>query len=223
VIFPLLRLVLLALVRLLTRCRVEGREHVPPSGALIYASNHLHYFDTPVIGVSLPRPFDSHALAGERYQRHPFWLILAPAGSIFINRGQVDRRALQQAMHVLEDGGCLAIAVEGTRSKSGALAEGKVGAAYLATRAGVPIVPVAVYGTEQIVKAWKRLRRAEVIVRIGEPFSLPAGHARSAELQAHTDTIMRRLASLLPEDYHGAYAARPAQADSAAVAEPAEA
>ncbi|GAB4479106.1 MAG: lysophospholipid acyltransferase family protein [Anaerolineae bacterium] len=205
VLHPVMLWVIRLLVKLLTRYHVEGLENVPAEGALIFASNHLHHLDAPVVGVSVPR--EAHALAGERYERHfPFGPILKIAGSIFIRRGEVDRRALAQAMAVLADGKTLAIAVEGTRSKTGTLAEGKLGAAYIATRAGVPIVPVVVWGTEQIIPSWKRLRRAEVVVRFGRPFTLPAGRARSQELAAYTARIMAELAALLPESYRGAYA-----------------
>ncbi len=205
VLHPVMLWVITLLVKLLTRYRVEGLENVPAKGALIFASNHLHHLDAPVVGISVPR--EAHALAGERYEHHfPFGPILKIAGSIFIRRGEVDRRALAQAMAVLADGKALAIAVEGTRSKTGTLAEGKLGAAYIATRAGAPIVPVVVWGTEQIIPAWKHLRRAEVVVRFGKPFMLPAGRARSQELAVYTGQIMAELAALLPESYRGAYA-----------------
>ncbi len=196
------------LVRLLTRPRVEGLENVPRQGPMIVVSNHLHHLDVPVLGVTLP--FHVYTLAAEKYQSHPFFgLILRIAGAIHIQRGEVDRHALRQAMNVLEDGLVLAIAVEGTRSRSGALAKGKTGAAYLAARADVPIVPAVTWGTENIIPAWLRLRRAEVTVRYGQPFRLPAGRARSDALEAHTEIIMATLASLLPEDYRGVYTDHP--------------
>lgn len=212
--FRLLRGVISFLVHLLTRFRIEGTEHIPPANQpVIFVSNHLHHLDAPAVGISLPRDRDIRALAAERYEQHLFFgLILKAAGSIFIQRGEVDRKALRQALNVLEDGKCMAIAVEGTRSKTGALAQGKTGAAYLATRANVPLVPLAVWGSEQILPAWMRLRRAEVIVRFGEPFYLPEGRARTAELDAHTEIIMTHIALLLPPEYRGVYAERAEQA-----------
>ncbi len=103
----------------------------------------------------------------------------------------------------------LAVAVEGTRSHSGGLAEGKTGAAYLATRANVPLVPAVTWGTENIIPAWAHLRRADVYVVFGEPFRLPEGRARSAELEAYTEDIMVRLARMLPEQYRGVYREHP--------------
>lgn len=203
-LFRIVREIIIFLVRLLTRLRVEGVENVPDQGPVIVLSNHLHHLDTPVIGITLPR--HTWPLAAEKYEQHWFFApILRQTGAIFIQRGEVDRKALRQAINVLEDGGCLAVAVEGTRSKTGELSEGKTGAAYLATRTGAACVPVVVWGTEQIIPAWKRLKRAQVTVMYGEPFHLPEGRARSAELNTYTEQIMHRLASLLPEQYRGRY------------------
>lgn len=195
------------LVRLLAKLRVEGLENVPADRPLIFVTNHLHYLDTPLVGPTLPR--EVRALAGERYEKHIFGILLTSAGCIYINRGEVDRSALRQAFNVLEDGLALTIAIEGTRSKSGELTEGKTGAAYIATRMNVPLLPVVVTGTEQIIPAWKRLRRANVHVRYGPPFYLPEGRARAADLDNYTEEIMVTLAAMLPPDYRGMFADHP--------------
>jgi 1-acyl-sn-glycerol-3-phosphate acyltransferase len=207
-LFRLAAAIMRLLVRLLTRAHIEGLDRIPDSGPLIVVSNHLHYFDTAAVGATLPRP--SYVLAAEKYEHHIlFGPILRIAGAIFINRGEADRAALRQARAVLQDDHCLAIAIEGTRSQSGALAEGKQGTAYLATRADAPIIPVVVWGTENIIPAWFRLRRAEVHVVYGEPFRLPAGRARADDLDRYTEQIMIRLARLLPIDYRGVYRGHP--------------
>ena len=199
--------VLAGLVRLLIRLDVKGVDNVPQEGATILVTNHLHYLDTPAVGITIPRM--GYVLAAEKYENHVFGPILKTGGAIFINRGEADRRALRMAMNVLEDGKQLAIAVEGTRSDTGALAKGKTGAAYLATRTNAPLVPVVVWGTEDIIPTWKRLRRPTVHVRYGEPFRLPEGRARSAQLEQYTDEIMATLAAMLPAEYRGAYADHP--------------
>ncbi len=199
------------LVRLLARYRIEGTEHVPEHGPAIFVTNHLSYFDTPVLGMSLPG--HAYTLAAEKYENHLFSPILKTAGAIFIQRGEVDRAALRQALNVLEDGHFLTVAVEGTRSQTGALAAGKTGAAYLATRANVPLVPMVVWGTTEVTAAWKRLRRPVVTVRYGEPFRLPEGRARTEQLEAYTEEIMTTLAALLPEQYRGIYRDHPRVAE----------
>src|SRR5690606_8323806 len=107
------------LLKLLAKPHVEGRERVPMEGPVIVVTNHLHHLEVPD-GVPVPRR--AWVLAGERYERHPFGPIRRSAGAIFIARGAPDRSALRQALSVLEDGNALAIAVEGTRSRTAALA-----------------------------------------------------------------------------------------------------
>jgi 1-acyl-sn-glycerol-3-phosphate acyltransferase len=105
------------------------------------------------------------------------------------------------------------MAPEGTRSQSEALIPGRPGAAYLASKTGVPIVPVGVTGTEdRAVKArLRRLQRPHIVIRIGSPFTLPPMERqdRDAYLQAYTDEIMCRIAVLLPPTYRGVYADHP--------------
>lgn len=186
---------------------IQGAENIPQEGAFILATNHLSFLDSPLLFIVVPRIV--YLLAGERYQNHIFTPILNIPGAIFVQRGEVDRNALHQAMNVLEDGHCLAIAIEGTRSRTGQMIAGKTGVAYVATRSGAPIVPVVVWGTEQIVPAWKRFRRPEVHVHFGKMIRLPEGRARPGELDAYTDDIMTTMAGMLPEDYRGVYRDHP--------------
>jgi 1-acyl-sn-glycerol-3-phosphate acyltransferase len=207
-LYKLLRVIIRFLARLLTRLHIEGVEHVPASGACILISNHLSYMDSPINFAATPRVI--HVLAGEKYEHHLlFGPLLRVAGAVFIRRGEVDRKALRQALAILEDGHCLGMAIEGTRSRTGGLIQGKTGAAYLATRADVPLVPVAIWGTDKMGAALRRFRRADVYVRYGKPFRLPPGHARTAQLDQYTDEIMVTLASMLPEEYRGIYRDHP--------------
>ncbi len=194
------------LLRVLSRLDVQGREEFPAHGAYILVTNHLHWLDSPVVAVTLPHR--AYVFAGEKWEKH--WLLgpfFHSLGAIFVRRGEVDRQALRQALAVLQGGGVLGMAPEGTRSKTGGLQQGRTGAAYLAYRAGVPILPVVCTGQEKVFWALRRLRRATVRVRIGAPFYPPPveGKASSAEVQALTDEIMVRLAAMLPPEYRGVY------------------
>ena len=104
----------------------------------------------------------------------------------------------------------MAVAPEGTRSRTGGLQQGRDGAVYLASRTGATIIPVVAWGQERAFEAWRRLRRPEIHVRIGAPIHLPPGaeRGRTAELHGYTDELMLTLARMLPEQYRGVYAER---------------
>ena len=207
----LLRWIFDRLSALLTRRVVEGLENLPPDGPYIIAVNHLSYLDVPFV-FGLIGSEKVTGWAAEKYQRHPlFGPILRMAGGIFIERGRVDRRALSSAIAWLQQGNIFAMAPEGTRSKSGALARGKTGIVYLAHETGVPIVPFAITGTETAVRCWLRLRRPTFTLRVGKPFHLPPLDPanRSASLRQQADEIMCRVAALLPPAYRGFYADHP--------------
>ena len=127
---------------------------------------------------------------------------------IFVARGEADRKAISRAIEVLKQGYMLAIAPEGTRSKTGALQQAHEGPAYLASRTGALIVPVGAYGQEKTEACWKRLRRPHIVVTIGDPFVLPGtpNKAKGQQLVVYTDEIMLHIAALLPEAYRGVYA-----------------
>jgi 1-acyl-sn-glycerol-3-phosphate acyltransferase len=128
-------------------------------------------------------------------------------GTIPIQRGQGDSRALRQSLQVLREGGVLLISPEGTRSPTYSLQQGKEGMALLAARTGAPIIPVAITGTEQRVRYWRRLRRVPVRILIGNPFYLDPGEERPRRpiLRAMTDEAMYQLAATLPPEYRGIY------------------
>ncbi len=207
-LYVTLRGLIRPLVQVLFRIHVEGLENIPEQGPFILVSNHLSYFDSPLLFAVLPRVMT--ALAAEKYERHPvFGPMLRVAGAIFIRRGEADRAAIQQVIASLEDGHPLAVAIEGTRSRTGGLGAGKLGAAYFATRANVPLVLGAIHGSEQTRHEWLRFRRPEVHIRFAPPIWLPQKPMRTHELQQQTEDLMTMLAAMLPSAYRGHYARRP--------------
>jgi 1-acyl-sn-glycerol-3-phosphate acyltransferase len=194
-----------------THIEVIGMENVPPTGGLILAANHLSRLDPPLVFAVVGRD-DVTALVADKYIHNPFfnWMINGVHG-IWINRESADFRALRVARDYLQQGGALGVAPEGTRSRTHALIQGKTGVAYLADRAGVPVVPVAITGTESAVSTFFHLRRPHIRIRFGEPFCLQPSerHARGASLEHNTDEIMCRIAALLPPEYRGVYAVHP--------------
>lgn len=205
-LYRLMQRLLWALARLLTQLKVSGIESVPLHGPLVIAPNHIHAFDVPLVGMVIPRR--AAIFAADKWRgKLGGWVMERITRVIYVARGEADRGALSQALEVLKEGHALAVAPEGTRTRTGGLQQGKHGAVYLASRTGATIVPVAIWGHEKAMAAWRHLRRPEVYVRIGEPIHLPAGaeHARTAELHAYTDELMLALARLLPAGYRGVY------------------
>lgn len=199
----------------LSRLDVQGEENVPPSGGLIVASNHVSILDAPLVFAVIDRK-DLTALITDKYVRHILIRPLVEAvRGIWINREEADVQALRTARNYLREGRALGIAPEGTRSTTGALLQAKTGVAYLADKAGAPILPVAIWGTETAAAQLKRLRRPAIHIHFGEPFMLPklARDERSEALERNTDTIMCRIAVMLPPQYRGVYAGHPCLSD----------
>jgi 1-acyl-sn-glycerol-3-phosphate acyltransferase len=192
------------LVRATMRVRVEGLEHVPPSGPAIIAGNHLSLLDSVVVIPYLPRP--TILLLAEELRVWPWiGLVLGRIGNaILVRRGSGERRPVELAAAVLAAGGIVAVAPEGRRSKSGSLQRGRNGVARLAVRTGAPVVPVAIWGQERAFRSWRRLRRAPVDVRFGASPSL--GNLNASAPTVVTTRVMVEIARLLPPEYRGAYA-----------------
>jgi len=206
-----LRSIIRFLFNLLTHIEVEGLDNIPTSGGAILSANHLGRLDSAFVFMFLERE-DASGLVADKYKRY---ILLRPlidaVGGIWINRDEADFQALRVARQYLQNGGMLGIAPEGTRSKTGALMPAKTGVAYLADKAGVPIIPVGITGTEKAFRELFRIRRPRLTVHFGKPFSLPRLERgeRSANLRANTDEIMCRIAALLPEEYRGVYRDHP--------------
>jgi len=203
--------VLRFLFRNLTRVQVQNEEKVPSEGACILATNHMSRLDVPLLMISTPRQ-DLIALVADKYKTNIlFSFMVQVTGSIWLDRGKADFTAFRSALDYLKKGGTLGIAPEGTRSTVRALLPGKPGAVLLAEKAHVPVVPVAITGTEDSVSKLFRLRRPDIQVIYGDVFWLPAMDRsdRDAWLEKYTDEIMCRIAVLLPSRYHGAYAGHP--------------
>jgi len=206
--YRLLQAIIRGIIKLFGTVHVEGVANFPTEGPYIIAINHLHWMDIPVLFIVLPH--ETATFAAEKWENHWFVgrLLHTFGHAIFVRRGEADRRALVKAINWLKQGGVLGIAPEGTRSRSGVLQPGKPGVAYLASRTGVPVVPVAMWGHEKFWKDVRRLRRPHVHIRVGRPIVFPGtpNRVKGELLDAYTEQIMLAIARMLPEEYRGVYA-----------------
>ena len=204
--YRLIQAVFRVVFHTICKVRVEGLEKLPRKGPLIMYSNHLHLFDAPIIFSILP--VRGTVMAAEKWETN-FFLgpLLRAINAVFINRGAADRKAIRTVQTLLERGAIVAIAPEGTRSRTGGLQEGKGGAALLASKTGAILAPLVVYGHETWFEDLRHFRRASVVVRFGDAFRVPPleGGNKSQQVADLTQDMMVRLARLLPPAYRGVY------------------
>jgi len=165
-----------------------GREHVPESGPVIFASNHRSFLDPFVIATIARRPM--YYVAKEELFKRPLtaWFLNA-LGAFPVRRGQGDGDMLETAKAILARGDSVLIFPEGTRIRPGSLGRPRRGVGRLALETGAPVVPVAVIGTEAIRKRW-RIRPHKVRIRVGRPLTFPQVESASPQLAAAvTDRI----------------------------------
>jgi 1-acyl-sn-glycerol-3-phosphate acyltransferase len=179
--------------------RVLGAWRVPATGPVIFAVNHSHNIDGPMVMGVAPRP--THFLIKKEAFIGPLDPFLLGIGQVKVDRTTTDRTAITQALGVLDNGGVLGIFPEGTRGE-GDFASLRAGLAYFAVRSGAPIVPVAVLGSSdrrgRLIKALPPLR-SRVDVVFGEPFEAGDGSGRRTRkaLDEATGRIQKQLAAHL--------------------------
>jgi 1-acyl-sn-glycerol-3-phosphate acyltransferase len=194
------------LMKIFIRTNLRGLEHFPRQGPLLITANHLGDLDALACLAYFPRRVDYLGKA-ELYDYPVLGWIQRIYGTIWVHRGQPDRRALRAALDGLAEGRYISLAPEGRESLSGSLEPGTGGAAFLALKAQAPILPVTFTGTqnERIYNNLKRLRRSEISMTIGLPYQLEPDPDRKQAIEKATDQIMLRLAAQLPPEYRGVY------------------
>ena len=183
---------------LVTRSEVYGRERVPKTGGAVYAINHLHWIDVPLVGVLSPRTV--RFVAKAEAASHPVvgWFLRAH-GTISVRRGEGDRDAVRMMRAAARDGEIVGLFVEGTRQTHGRPGPAQPGAAMVAIQEDVPVIPVAVYGTQ----FWKIGNFARCSVAFGEPVrfeGLPKGgrgyKEATAEIERRINVLFDWLADV---------------------------
>lgn len=207
-----LRSIVRFFMRLIADLEINGIEKLPP-GNVIVAANHLGRLDTAALLCILDRE-DIIMPVAEKYRDHRLYGAIGRAvNAVWLNRFDADYAAFRQILERMEQGGLLVIAPEGTRSKTEALQQGKMGVAFLASKSGYPVLPVAVTGTEDrvIMENLKRFRRSKITATAADlmTIDIPKGKGREEAMREATDEIMCQIAALLPEKYRGVYADHP--------------
>jgi 1-acyl-sn-glycerol-3-phosphate acyltransferase len=169
--YTLARIVLTLPTMLLWRVRAIGLENVPKTGPLVLAPNHFSQMDHFFVGLYLRRKI--RFMAKSQLFGPPVLTYIYKHGGVFpIRRGNHDEEAFETVRQLLAQGEMLLVYAEGGRSRSQELGEPKPGIGRIALETGVPIVPVAINGSER-ARQWTRLRFPKVTVQFGEPLTFP--------------------------------------------------
>ncbi len=202
--YALGRIVMTPLTLLLYRVRAIGVKNVPRQGPLVLAPNHFSQMDHFFVGVYLRRKV--RFMAKSQLFGPPVLTYIYKHGGVFpIRRGHRDEEAFKTVHQLIDQGEMLLVYAEGGRSRSGRMGEPKPGIGRIALESGVPIVPVAIHGSER-VRRWKRLSFPKVTVRFGEPVSFSREEAPSRERQLEIATeifarVRKMHDELAEEDY----------------------
>lgn len=201
-LYRVLRALVRVVGRLYLRTRMIGAERLRIDGAFIIAPVHRSNLDGPLVNSRCPRKVRSLAKIEMFKGRAGTW-ISAMIGSFPVHRGAGDRRSLQAAIGLLRRGEPLLVFPEGSRQSGGQVGEIFGGAAFLAARTGVPILPVGISGTEEAMppKA-KLLRRVPVSIVIGEPLLPPNienGRLSSYQRNEFTDRLREAMQAAMDE------------------------
>jgi len=186
-----LRSVIRVVLLIWRRWTVRGIENLPARGGVVVVANHVSNLDPVVVGCALTRKI--HFMAKAELFKVPLLASLIRAlGAFPVNREKSDRHAIRRALEILESGQIVGVFPEGTRSKTGELQKPHIGAAMLAVKANVPLLPMAVKGTRG------GFRKISVV--IGEPIYIPdlwSNRPGKEELESLSELVMGKIAAML--------------------------
>ena len=184
--------------RLLFRGRTGCNAHVPMDGAMVVVANHGSHLDPPLLGHALGRPVAFMAKA-ELFRVPLLGPIIRACGAYPVARGASDREAIRTATDRLEEGWAIGVFIDGTRQGDGRVNAPQPGAALLAARAGVPLLPVAIVNSHRALGTGaKRLRLVPIHIRIGTLIPPPASRRR-ADLDQATAACQQQINALLDQ------------------------
>ncbi len=214
--YQLSRLIIGPGLHLLARTEVIGAENVPASGGAILASNHLSVLDSFYLPLSLERPVTfaakSEYFTGKRPMERIAGAYMRATKQLAVDRdgARAAQEMLEAALALLKGGALFGIYPEGTRSPDGRLYRGRTGVGWLALHSGVPVIPVAMIGTDRLLPPGHTIPRpGRIQVRIGKPmlFGEFAGQPAGArQRRAVTDRVVAAIRELSGQEYAPIYA-----------------
>ena len=180
----------------LFRPRIIGRENIPRHGGFILASNHISYYDPPLVGSWQRRQL--YFFAKQELFRNPFFgMVLHACNALPVKRGTIDREAIKLAAEAVHKGYGLVFFPEGTRSRTDQFLPAKAGLGIVAQAADCPVVPAYLHGSNKLRDCFRRRIRMAIVY--GEPLSADWVRAFThdkAGYQALTDAVMERIGEL---------------------------
>jgi 1-acyl-sn-glycerol-3-phosphate acyltransferase len=204
------------LLHLLWRPEITGNEHIPATGGAIIASNHLSIVDSIFLPLMLKRPVTfaakSEYFTGTRLSDRFAAVYLRATKQLSVDRAgaRAAQDTLEAALRLIQAGELFGIYPEGTRSPDGKLYRGRTGVGWLALAAGVPVIPVAMIGSDRVLPPGQTIPRLHRIsIRVGQPLTFegyrdqrPPARAR----RAITDEVMKAIQDLSGQEYVASYA-----------------
>ncbi len=207
---------------------IEGAEHIPKDGGAILASNHLAVSDSFFLPLKLSRrvtfPAKIEYFTGTGVKGRLQKAFMSGVGQVPIDRSSASaaQGALATGVRILREGKLLGIYPEGTRSPDGRLYKGKVGVAWIALEAGVPVIPIAMFGTDKANPIGSRMwKPTPITIKIGKPLDFSRYEGLSGDrfvLRSITDEIMYALMELTGQEYVDVYASKAKEDQAAAEA-----
>jgi len=211
------RALVLALLKVVARLRIERVDRVPMEGPVLVVSNHLHNIDPVLTIAAFPRSV--HYMAKkEAYNVPVLKQLMKLVGAFPVDRGKGDRTAIRRAEGALAQGIAVGMFPEGTRSVTRSLQQAHSGAGMMALKSGAPVIPLVITGSERFPFNGKKGKiqpsaktpepgHKGIRLLFGEPFVIPRAIAdRKITTDEATEIIMVEIARLLPPDYRGVYA-----------------
>jgi 1-acyl-sn-glycerol-3-phosphate acyltransferase len=203
-------------LNVLWRPQVTGGEHIPLTGGAILASNHLSIVDSIFLPLMVPRPVTfaakSEYFTGTGLVNRVTGTYLRATKQLSVDRtgARAGQAMLEAALGLLREGGLFGIYPEGTRSPDGRLYRGRVGVGWLALHSGLPVIPVAMSGTDRVLPPGHKIPRLTSIhITIGEPLTFEAYEGQPSgarQRRAVTDEVMKKIQALSGQEYVPIYA-----------------